>query len=197
MFSSPLLRVNSDLAWDKFPQAAAILVFARVLGAARNGDAAAVRQDLDRLQVLREAMVTAKLDYWVGQANIQSKEVQAWIALAEGQDEKALALMREAVALEGATEKHPVTPGPFVPGHELLGEMLLQLDLPVEALAEFEASHLLEPNRFLGLYDAARAAERAGELEKARSFYEEVLALGANADGERTELAEAKAFLAR
>jgi tetratricopeptide (TPR) repeat protein len=186
-----------ELAWEKFPQAEAVLVFARALGAARHGDGAAARQELEHLQLLREALVTAKQDYWVGQTDIQSKEVEAWIALAEGKNEEALALMREAVALEDATEKHPVTPGPFVPAHELLGEMLLQLDLPAEALAEFEASHLLEPNRFRGLYGAARAAELAGKVEKARGFYEELLALGANADSERAELAVAKAFLAQ
>jgi hypothetical protein len=186
-----------ELAWDKFPQAEAVLVFARGLGAARKGDGVAARQELDRLQVLREAMVTAKLDYWVGQADIQSREVAAWIALAEGKNEEALALMREAVALEDATEKHPVTPGPFVPAHELLGELLLALDQPAEALTEFEASHLIEPNRFRGLYGAARAAELAGEMEKARTFYEALVALGADADSERTELVEAKAFLAQ
>jgi hypothetical protein len=186
-----------ELAWEKFPQAEAVLVFARALGAARTGDVAAARQDLARLHVLREAMVAIKQDYWAGQADIQSKEVAAWIALAEGQKEEALALMREAAALEAATEKATVTPGPIVPAHELLGEMLLILEQPAEALVEFEASHLVEPNRFRGLYGAARAAELAGEVDKARSFYEELVALGGAADSERPELAAAKAFLAQ
>jgi tetratricopeptide (TPR) repeat protein len=185
------------LAWEKFPQAEAVLVFARGLGAARSGDVAAARQDLERLHVLREAMVAIKQDYWAGQADIQSKEIEAWIALAEGQNEAALALMREAAALEDATEKHPVTPGPIFPAHELLGEMLLILEQPTEALAEFEASHLLEPNRFHGLYGAAHAAELAGDTEKARTFYEELVALGETADSERPELVAAKAFLAQ
>ena len=186
-----------DLAWERFPQAEAVLIFARALGAARNGDVAAAREGVNRLQELREAMVTAKLDYWVGQADIQSKEVEAWIALAEGNDQAALALMREAVALEDATEKSPVTPGPFVPAHELLGEMLLELDEPALALAEFEASHVIEPNRFRGLYGAAQAAELAGDPEKARIFYEELVTLGETADSERPELAMAKAFVAQ
>jgi hypothetical protein len=59
------------------------------------------------------------------------------------------------------------------------------------------SSHLLESNRLRGQYGAARAAELAGELEKARSFYEELLVLSANADSERAEVAEAKAFLAQ
>jgi tetratricopeptide (TPR) repeat protein len=185
-----------NLAWDRFPQAEAVLVFARGLGAARSGDVEAARTDLDRLQLLREAMVATNQAYWAGQADIQSKEIEAWIALAEGENDSALAFMREAATLEDATEKHPVTPGPFVPAHELLGEMLLILEQPAEALVEFEASQQLEPNRFRGLYGAARAADAAGEVEKARAYYTELVALGASTDSERPELATAKAFLA-
>jgi tetratricopeptide (TPR) repeat protein len=184
-----------DLAWEKFPQAEAVLVFARGLGAARNGDVAAANQDLERLQALTEAMIAIKQGYFAEQAAIQSQEIAAWIALAEGENEEALAQMRSAVELEAATEKHPVTPGPLVPAHELLGEMLLELDQPAEALAEFEASQVIEPNRFRGLYGAARAAELAGEVEQARAYYEELVALAASADSERPELATAKQFL--
>jgi tetratricopeptide (TPR) repeat protein len=192
------LSVNPQaLTWERFPQAEATLVFARGLSAARAGDADAARQEVERLQVLHEALVTMKQDYWAGQVEIQSREVEAWIALAEGRNDEALALMREAVALEAATEKHPVTPGPIAPAHELLGEMLLTLEQPAEALAEFETSLETEPNRFRSIYGAARAAELAGEMETARSHYEELIALGAQADGERAELAEAEAFLAQ
>jgi tetratricopeptide (TPR) repeat protein len=186
-----------DLAWEKFPQAEAVLVFARGLGAARTGDVEAARQDLERLQSLSEALAVMKQSYWVGQAEIQSQEIAAWIALAEGKNDEALELMRGAVELEDATEKHPVTPGPFIPAHELLGEMLLALDMPGEALAEFEASHLLEPNRFRGLSGAALAAELAGKMEKAQTYYEELLALAETADGLRPEVAIAEAFLAQ
>jgi tetratricopeptide (TPR) repeat protein len=184
-----------EIAWDKFPQAEAVLVFARALGAARSGDVEAARQDLDRLSLLREAMLEIKQDYWAGQTEIQSQEIVAWIAFAEGKHEEALALMRGAVELEATTEKHPVTPGPLVPAHELLGEMLLELDEPEEALAEFEASHGIEPNRFRGLYGAAHAAELAGDVEKANTFYEDLIALGETSDGERVELAMATQYL--
>jgi hypothetical protein len=184
-------------AWERFPQAEAFLVFARGLGAARAGDVDTARQESERLQILHEALVTAEQDYWASQVEIQNREVEAWIVLAEGRGEEALALMREAAELEDATEKHPVTPGPIAPAHELLGEMLLALEQPAEALAQFEASLRTEPNRFRSLYGAAHAAELAGKMETARSFYEALSALGANADSERAEVAEAKAFLAQ
>lgn len=187
----------AKLAWERFPQAEAVLVFARALGAARAGDVASARADLDRLHVLREAMMTIKQNYWAGQAEIQSKEVEAWIALAEGDSEMALSLMRQAATLEDATEKHPVMPGPIVPAHELLGEMLLMLEQPAAALGELEASQSLEPNRFRGVYNAARAAEESGDHAKAQAFYEQLVVLGANADSERAELIVAQTFLAQ
>lgn len=187
----------SSFAWDSFPQAEAILVYARGLGAARAGDVDAARQELEHLLTLHGTLVTNGPAYWAGQVEIQSRELEAWIALAEGRNEEALALMGEAVDLEAATEKHPVTPGPLAPAHELMGEMLLLLEQPAEALAEFEAALKTEPNRFRSLYGAGRAAELAGETETAHGYYEALHALAAAADGERPEVAEAQAFLAQ
>jgi tetratricopeptide (TPR) repeat protein len=186
-----------SFAWELFPQAEAIVVVARGLGAARTGDIDAAQQELARLQLLHETLVANGPEYWAGQVNIQLRELEAWIALAEGRNEEALALMREATELEAATEKHPVTPGPVVPARELLGEMLLMLEQPAEALAAFEATLQTEPNRFRTFYGAARAAELAGEMETATHYYEALMALAENADGERAEIAEAQAFLAK
>lgn len=86
-------------------------------------------------------------------------------------------------------------PGPLVPARELLGEMLIELGQPVDALAEFEASHRVEPDRFRGLHGAARAAEIAGEGAKARKYYERLVSLTRKGDGQRPEVAEAKTYL--
>jgi len=91
----------------------------------------------------------------------------------------------------------PVTPGPIVPVRELLGEMLLELNQPALALREFEASYAKEPNRFRGLYGAAKAAALSGDREKARAVYEKLLAPASRADTERPELKEARTFLAK
>jgi tetratricopeptide (TPR) repeat protein len=191
------LTLHPIVAWEKFPHSEAVVVFARGLGAARSGDVAAATEALERLHTLHAALVEAKNAYWAGQAEIQIAEVAAWIALAEGKQDEALTLMQQAVTLEAATEKNPVTPGPLKPAQELLGELLLELGDPAQALQAFEASQQIEPNRFRGLYGAARAAELAGDMEKAHTFYEQLVALGAQADGERPELAAAQAFLAQ
>src|SRR5262249_57913093 len=53
---------RSDYPWSRFPQAEAVLVFARALGAARTGDATAAHKDLDRLQELRADFVKTEGD---------------------------------------------------------------------------------------------------------------------------------------
>lgn len=185
----------ADLSWSKFPQAEAILVFTRGLGAARSGDVAAARRDAERLRALKEAMAAAKMGYWAGQADFQIETVDAWIAFAEKRHDDAVQSMRAAAAAEEASDKHPVTPGNVVPSRELLGEMLMALSRPEEALAEFERSLKRDPNRFRGIAGAARAAEASGNLRAARDYYGRLQALTADRDTERPELASAKAFL--
>lgn len=142
-------------------------------------------------------MTAAKMDYWASQADFQIKTVNAWIALAEKRHEEAVRLMRAAADAEDASDKHPVTPGNVAPSRELLGEMLMMLDFPAQAFAEFERSLKRDPNRFRGIYGAAYAAEAAGNRRAAREYYAKLLKLAVNGDTERPELAQARAFLKR
>jgi len=187
----------AGLSWNKFPQAEAILVFARGLGAARSGNTAAARKDAERLQALRDSMTAAKIGYWAGQADFQIKTVNAWIAFAGKRNDEAVKLMRAAAEAEEASDKHPVTPGSVVPSRELLGEMLMALNQPKQAFAEFERSLKRDPNRFRGIYGAARAAEASGNRQAARDYYTRLQALTADHDTERPELTQAKAFFRR
>jgi tetratricopeptide (TPR) repeat protein len=185
----------ADLSWEKFPQAEAILVFARGLGAARSGDLAAARKDVERLQSLQETMTTAKIGYWAGQTDFQIKTVNAWIASAGKRHDEAVQLMRVAAELEEASDKHPVTPGNVVPSRELLGEMLMAQNQPAKALTEFERSLKRDPNRFRGIFGAARAAEVSGNRNAAKEYYLKLLTLTADRDTERPEIVRAKVFL--
>lgn len=186
-----------NLAWNKFPQAEAILVFARGLGAARSGAPESARRDIQRLQELKEAMTAAKIGYWAAQADFQIMTVNAWIAYQEQRRDEALKLMREAAEAEEASDKHPVTPGNIVPSRELLAEMLMALDQPAPALAEYERSLKRDPNRFRAIYGAARAAEAAGKIDSARDYFAKLRQLTANRDSVRPELHYAEQFLAQ
>lgn len=186
----------ANFPWTKFSYAEAILYFARSLGASRSGDPAAAGKDLERLTAIQSSLAEAKDNYWATQVEIQRRAAAAWLAHAEGKNEEASKLMRSAADLEDTTEKHPVTPGAIVPARELLGELLLELRQPRQALKEFEASLLVSPNRFNGLYGAAKAAELSGDRAKAATFYAKLTALGERSDGQRPELQAARVFLA-
>jgi len=125
--------------------------------------------------------------------DIQRRVASAWIALAEGRQTEALSLLREAADMEDLTDKGAISPGPIKPARELLGEMLLELKRPAEALTEFEATMAKEPNRFRGLYGAVRAAGSAGDRQKARTYSAKLIEISQRADQPgRIELQEAQ-----
>ena len=158
---------------------------------------ASAKTDLARIEALRDALMAAKNTYWADQAEIQRLAVAGWIARAEGRNDEAVALLRKAADAEGATEKHPVTPGSIQPAREMLGELLLELNQPAKALAEFEASQKTMPNRFRTIAGVATAARAVGSVEAAKRYYRALAGLAVNGDGQRPELAEAKTDLAQ
>ena len=119
---------------------------------------------MQQLAALRDTLKGAKLDYWATEVEVSRLGAAAWVAWARGRHDDAVALMRSAADMEDKSEKHIVTPGRIVPARELLGDMLLQLKRPAEAVKEFEASQRREPDRFRGLYGTAQAAAQSGGI---------------------------------
>src|SRR5262249_44437452 len=193
---------HSEFDWSRFPHAEATLVFARALGAARSGSIAAASKDLDRLQELRSNLIKANSegtwqDYWVSQIQIHQQMVEAWIAYTQSRRGEALRMLSAAADSEDATETDPVTPGHPISARELLGDLLMEMNEPAQALHAFEVSLKREPGRFWALFGAARAAERAGDSARAKVLYTRLVAQTATADSVRPALEVAKAFLAK
>jgi tetratricopeptide (TPR) repeat protein len=176
-------------------QVQAMTYFARALGAARSGNPEAAKADIAKLGELRDKLLGAKDGYWSEQVDIQQKIASAWVLYAEGKYDDALKAMSAAADAEDKTEKHPVTPGAPRPARELYGVMLLERGMPNEALAAFEATLKKEPNRLGAYVGAAKAAEKAGDSGKARTYYEKVVAIAADADKTRTDVTDARAHL--
>ena len=182
--------------WSKFAYAEAIVWFARGVGAARGGDTAVAREAVDKLAAIQKGLADGKSAYWAGQVEIQRLAAAGWLAHAEKKDDDAVRLLRSAADLESSTEKHPVTPGAVLPAREMLGDLLLELNRPADALREYEASLQVAPGRFNGVFGAARAAEISGDRDKARTLYAALVELGKAADPPRAELMTARTFLA-
>jgi tetratricopeptide (TPR) repeat protein len=180
---------------SSFPFTEALTHFARALGAARSGDAAAAEQEVQELARLRDALTAAKNEYWATEVEVSRLAAAAWTALAQGKRDDALRLMRSAADIEDKHEKHIVTPGRLLPARELLGEMLLELKHPADALQEFESSHTREPDRFRGLYGAAQAAAQSGDKAKAKQYFTRLVEIAGH-DTVRPELVQARTFLA-
>ena len=179
-----------------FPHTEAMTWFARGLGAARLGRASAANDSAADLRQIRERLLQASENYWARQVEIQELAVLAWAALAEGKREEALRQMKSAAELEDGTEKSAVTPGPLAPARELLGEMLLEMNEPAQALAQFEATLRIEPGRFRALYGAAHAAYLSGNRDASQKYFRELLKECDRADKPgRSELAEAQRAL--
>jgi tetratricopeptide (TPR) repeat protein len=150
----------ASFPWANFPYAEAITHFARAIGAARSGDPARARQAVERLAALRQAAIDAKIAYWPDQIEIQRRAAAGWLARAEGRNDEALGLLKEAAELEGSTDKHPVTPGAVAPARELYADLLMDLGRPAEALAQYEASLKVAPKRRYALAGIAQAKTR-------------------------------------
>jgi hypothetical protein len=175
-----------------FPFIDAITHFARAVGAARSGRPDAATADAQKLTELRAALLKEKNEYWAQQVEIQHTVALAWIALAEKKNDEALRLMRQAADTEDSTDKAAISPGPIAPAREMLGEMLLELKRPSEALTELEAVMRKEPNRFRTLHLGARAATMTGDQAKASRYYSELVKGCPKGDASRLELAEAR-----
>jgi hypothetical protein len=182
---------------SKYPYTEGMTYFARALGAAHTGELASARASIAALDDIRQRLDRERESYWADQVAIEHRAAQAWLALAEGRHSEALQVMRDAADREDRTEKNAVTPGPLAPARELLGDMLLQVNRPAEALREYAATLTKEPNRFRSVYGAGRAASLAGDTAAARRYFDQLVTICERADSPaRPELAEARQMVA-
>jgi hypothetical protein len=172
----------------KYLYADAVTHFARALGAARSGNTAAAKADVERLGELSAKLKEAKDAYWSEIVAVQQQVATAWVLHAEGKYDEALGVLSAAADAEDKTEKHPVTPGPLAPARELYGAMLLDRDMTKEALTAYEAVLAKEPNRLATYVGAAKAATKLGNRQKAKQYTAKVMALTKDADSQRPEL---------
>ena len=180
---------------SKYPYTEAMTYFARALGAARSGDPAAAQTDIAKIAAIRDQVKAAKNDYWANEVEVMRLESVSWVWLAQKKNNEALEFMRQAADIEDKSEKNIVTPGRLLPARELLGDMLMDLKRPAEALKEYEASQQREPNRYRGMYGAGQAAAQSGDSDKARQYFSKLIELAGSGDP-RPETEKARQFLA-
>jgi hypothetical protein len=194
--AATLQVLPAGFPWAQFSYAEAITHFARALGSARSGDPSVAHAEIEKLDAIEKALAQVKQEYdWSAQVKVQRLAALAWTAHAEGNHKEALRWMRSAADLEDQTDKHPVTPGPLLPARELLGELFMESNQPELAQPEFEAVLRSSPKRFNATYGAARSADLSGDRKRAAERYAELLQLCGQADTQRLEVQNARAYL--
>lgn len=188
---------DPDFPWKEYPWQLGIYHFARLMGNVNSSQPEAAKKELNTLDSLHSVLVGLKDPYKANQVQIQYNSGKAWILFKEGKREEALKIMNAAADLEDKTEKHPVTPCEVLPARELLGDMLLQMNEPAQALAAYENDLHNRPNRFNSVYGAAKAAEGAKDMAKAGAYYKQLVTIAGSENSSRPELREAKAKMSK
>ena len=190
-----VLPVPAQPHWARFPFLEALIEYAHAIGRVRTGDLAGARQAMDRMRQLANATTDARFDYYRMHLELQLQAATAWVEFAQGDKAAALDRLGRTAKAEDDLGKSPVSPGALLPVREQLGDLLLELGRPQEALKAFEAALKIYPGRFRGLYGAALAAERAGDRATARRYYAQLAAQTTQADGSRSELVHVRESL--
>ena len=164
--------------------------------------AAAVRKDVGTAKAAAAKLVS--LSQEPGQhpfakliITLQAKEAEGFAAEAAGDDDRAIAKLKEAVAIEDSIDDLSQPPYPVIPATELAGNLLLAFNRPAEAAAYFQKTLQRTPNRPKAVFGLARAAEAMGDNSLAMQRYREFLTVWKDADPDRPEVATAKEFLAK
>ena len=168
--------------------------WARAIGAARSGDAAGAKEGVSKLEetVAHREGESKATGYDVSSEKATDlREAKAWLAYAEGDSAKAISLLRTAADREDAKGLDSVT----MPAREMLGDLMMELKKPGDAIAAYKAVLVEAPNRFDALLGAAQASQAAGDKHSAREYYSQLLKI-ADPAADRPELKEVKAYLA-
>src|SRR5271170_3716619 len=142
-----------------------VTYWARAIGAARSGDLTEAHKNLREIENLRQKMLAEKKS--TGSMQQDYREAEAWILHAEGEDDKAAAILRTIADKNDKLGDEPES----IPAREMLADLLLDSKHPQLALAEYKTDLKLNPNRFNCLYGAAQAAEQAGNQSDANEYY--------------------------
>ena len=164
-------------------------------GAARSNDVAAAQKEAEALAALHKALQDAKNSYWANEVEVQRPATAGWIALAQKNNDDALKFMRAAADLEDRNEKHIVTPGRVLPARELLGDMLMQMGQPAQALKEYEARRSANRIAFAGC-TARRLRRRGRRSREGVAHFARLAEMTKGADTSRPEMTRVKAALA-
>jgi hypothetical protein len=168
------------------------IYWARAIGSAHLRKPEDVRKDLAAIESIHKKLTAAKSEF-AEAVDSDRKEAQAWLLFAESKDDAAVAALRAIADKEDSLGDEPEG----IPAREMIADMLLESKRPQQALTEYQTDLKLNPNRFDGLYGAARAAEAAGKQKDAAEYYAMLLKVCDGSNSTRPELSRARELVAQ
>jgi hypothetical protein len=174
----------------------AVVYWANAVGAARSGDVAGAQKAVNALQSLYDhGLSQDHSGLGIHHGEMELEEARAWLAQAEGKPEKAVELMKAIADKVEVGKADGIIYPPVIPPREQVGDLLLAEKDPEEALKQYQVGLKDAPNRFDGIYGAARAAELSGDTIAAKKYFAELVRLGEHADSGSEPIRQAKSFL--
>ncbi len=167
--------------------------WAKAIGAAHLHQTDEVRKDVSAIQAIHQKFVDEKKNDFAEGTENDLNQARAWLAFSEGKYDDAVAILRPMADKEEALGDEPQG----IPTREMIAEILLEAKRSQQALAEYQADLKFSPNRFNGLYGAARAAEAAGRQSDANEYYALLVKTCEGGNSTRPELSHARELLAR
>jgi tetratricopeptide (TPR) repeat protein len=169
------------------------IYWARAIGSAHLHNADEVRKDIAEIESVHQKLIADHKPLDAEVVDDGRKEAQAWLAFAEGKYDDAVEAMRPIADKEDSVGEEP----DGIPAREMIADMLLEAKRPQQALAEYQTDLKMNPNRFDGLYGAARAAEAAGKTAVASEYYALLLKVCDGSNSTRPEVSRAKELVAQ
>jgi tetratricopeptide (TPR) repeat protein len=163
--------------------------WARAIGAARSGNIAQARADIEHIDAIHKTLLDQKKKSSAEAVDQDRKEAAAWLDHAEGRNDDAIVALRAIAEKQEASGEES---NGETPAREMLADMLLEMKRPEQSLAEYKTSLKFFPNRFNTLYGAAQAAELAGQASQATEYYAVLVKTCEGSSSVRPELAKAK-----
>ena len=145
------------------------IYWAKSIGSARTGDAAAAKENLEKM--LPGLAARAEEDKASGEKvhegkPIEQLEAEGWLAFAEKRYDDGATSLRAAADRQEADGIDSVV----IPAREMLAEFFIETKQPDKALIEYRAVLKESPGRFNAQYGAAIAANQVGDKGAARDY---------------------------
>jgi tetratricopeptide (TPR) repeat protein len=175
------------------PYNAAIVYWAQAVGYGHLHDAENARKAVSQYDAMVEATKKTSEGYYAEYMDMDREQAAAWAAFAAGKNDEAIRQMRGVADKQDSLGKGETA----LPAREMLADMLMEMKRPADALAEYEKSMKVDPNRFNGLYGAAQAAAASKQPDKAKTYYAQLVKNCDGSSSDRQELAQAKTLVAR